>query len=133
MDISGPYKMLVIGSKFWVLIVDDKTRKAWSFFVKHTNEAEKVMASLLTLLKGATVVTKYLRCDNAGENVKGGMRELCDENGIQLELIPPHSPQINGVMERKFVTIRDRAHAMMMGAQVDEAYWKMENAVLLEE
>jgi hypothetical protein len=29
MDISGPYKMSVIGNKFWVLIVDDKTRKAW--------------------------------------------------------------------------------------------------------
>ncbi|MFM8622139.1 MAG: reverse transcriptase domain-containing protein, partial [Holophagaceae bacterium] len=121
MDISGPYKMSLIGSKYWVLIVDDKTRKAWSFFVKTKNEAKSVTGTLLTLFKGVKVSTKYLRCDNAGENVKG-LRELCDEHGIQIELTPPHSPQFNGVVERKFVTIRDRAHAMMLGAHLDETH-----------
>jgi Reverse transcriptase (RNA-dependent DNA polymerase)/gag-polypeptide of LTR copia-type/Zinc knuckle len=121
MDISGPYKMSVIGNKFWVLIVDDLTRKAWSFFVKHKNEAKKVTATLLTLLKGARVTTKYLRCDNAGENIKG-IKELCEENGIQIELTPPHSPQFNGVVERKFVTIRDRAQAMMLGAHLNDEH-----------
>ncbi|MFM5988005.1 MAG: reverse transcriptase domain-containing protein [Sphaerospermopsis kisseleviana] len=121
MDISGPYKMSLIGSKFWVLLVDDLTRKAWSFFVKTKNEAKTVTGQLLTLFKGANVVTKYLRCDNAGENIKG-LRELCNEAGIQIELTPPHSPQFNGVVERKFVTLRDRAHAMMLGAHLDEEH-----------
>lgn len=76
LDISGPYKMSLAGSKYWVLIVDDKTRKAWSFFVKNKNEAKKVTSSLLSILRGARVMTKYLRCDNAGENVKG-LRDLC--------------------------------------------------------
>lgn len=119
LDISGPYKMSLKGSKYWLLIVDDKTRKAWSFFVKTKAEARRATAALLTLLKGARVVTKYLRCDNAGENVKG-LKELCHENGIKIELTPPNSPQFNGVVERKFVTLRDRAQAMMLGARLDD-------------
>ena len=121
LDISGPYKMSLAGSKYWVLIVDDKTRKAWSFFVMNKNGAKKVASNLLSILKGARVITKYLRCDNAGENVKG-LRELCQENGIVIELTPPNSPQYNGVVERKFVTLRDRAHAMMLGAHLTEEH-----------
>jgi hypothetical protein len=71
LDISGPYKNTVKGSKFWILIVDDKTRKAWSFFVNKKSDIKKVTNNLVLLLKGATIVVKYLRCDNAGENVKG--------------------------------------------------------------
>ena len=121
LDISGPYKMALTGNKFWVLIVDDFTRKAWSFFVKNKKESKRVLEELLTLLKGARVTTKYLRCDNAGENIKR-LKQVCDTNGIQLELTAPHTPQMNGVVERKFVTIRDRAQSMMLGAMLDEEH-----------
>ncbi len=57
LDISGPYKMSLAGSKYWVLVVDDKTRKAWSFFVSNKNEAKKVASNLLSILRGARVVT----------------------------------------------------------------------------
>jgi hypothetical protein len=121
LDISGPYKNTSKGSKFWILIVDDKTRKAWSFFVTKKNDIKKVTTNLVLLLKGVKVFVKYLRCDNAGENVKG-LGELCRDYGIALELTAPHTPQMNGVVERKFVTLRDRAQAMMLGAKLDDAY-----------
>jgi len=121
LDISGPYKMALTGNKYWVLIVDDYTRKAWSFFVKSKNESKRVANELLTLLKGARVTTKYMRTDNAGENIRG-LKQLCDTNGIQLEMTAPYTPQMNGVVERKFVTIRDRAHAMMLAARLDEEH-----------
>jgi hypothetical protein len=121
LDISGPYKNTVKGSKFWILIVDDKTRKAWSFFVNRKSDIKKVTNNLVLLLKGATIDVKYLRCDNAGENVKG-LGEVCRDHGITLELTAPHTPQTNGVVERKFVTIRDRAQAMMLGAKLDDVF-----------
>ena len=121
LDISGPYKKTVKGSQYWVLIVDDKTRKAWSFFVPKKSDVKKVAESLVLLLKGASVTVKYLHCDNAGENVKG-LTEVCHAHGISLELTAPHTPQTNGVVERKFVTIRDRAQAMMLGARLDDEH-----------
>ena len=31
-DISGPYKQTYVGSIFWILFVDNFSRKSWSFF-----------------------------------------------------------------------------------------------------
>lgn len=121
LDISGPYKKTVKGSQYWVLIVDDKTRKAWSFFIPKKSEVKRVTESLLLLLKGANVIVKYIRCDNAGENTKG-VSDLCRDHGIIIEKTAPHTPQTNGVVERKFVTIRDRAQAMMLGACLDDEH-----------
>ncbi len=119
LDISGPYKKTVKRSQFWILVLDDKPRKAWSFFVPKKSDIKKVAENLILLLKGAQIIVKYLRCDNAGEIMKG-VRELCRDRGIQMELTTPYTPQTNGVVERKFVTIRDRAHAMMLGARLND-------------
>ena len=40
--------------------MDDKTRKAWSFFVPNKSEIKKVTNSLVKILKGARVVVKYI-------------------------------------------------------------------------
>ena len=139
-DISGPYKKTLVSSKYWILVVDDKTRKAWSFFVRQKKEIGKVASSLIQLLKGAKVITKYMRCDNAGENIKQ-LRDVCEKGGITMEMTAPNTPQMNGVVERKFVTIRDKAVAMMLGAMLDDEHqgqlWaeaihtatKLENAI----
>ncbi len=63
--------MTFTGNKYWVLIVDDFSKMAWRFFVKSNNESKRMAEELLTLLKGAGVNTKYIRCDNPGENIKG--------------------------------------------------------------
>ena len=120
-DISGPYKKSLIGSKYWILVVDDKTRKAWSFFVKKKSDIKQVAKTLVTLLKGAQVITKYMRCDNAGENA-AGLKQVCDEFGIKMEFTAPNTPQLNGVVERKFVVIRDRGLAIMLGAGLNEEH-----------
>ncbi len=113
--------MALTGKKYWVLIADDYTRKAWLFHVKSKNESKRVTDELLTLLKGARVTTKYIRSDTAGESIKG-LKQVRDPKGTQLELTPPCTPQMNGVVERKFVTILDRAHAMMLGARLDDEH-----------
>ena len=74
---------------------------------------DKVLKRFISNLKGAKIETKYLTCDNARENVKG-VRDVCNANGIELELTLPHTPQYNGVVERGFVIICNRAMAMML-------------------
>ena len=120
-DISGPYKKSLVSSQYWVLIVDDKTCKAWSFFVKQKKDIKKVTETLIQLLKGAHVFTKYMRCDNPGENTKQ-LKEVCNKEGIVLEMTAPNTPQMNGVVERKFVTIRDKGLALMLGAKLSEEH-----------
>ena len=115
-DLSGPYKKSLIGSNYWLLVVDDHTRKSWSFFMKKKSDIANKITPLLEQLRGSI---KYMRCDNAGENVSH-LAAVCRKFGIQMEYTAPYTPQTNGVVERMFVTIRDRAVAMMIGAQLTD-------------
>ena len=116
LDISGPYKKSIVGSDYWVLVVDDFTSKSWSFFTKKKSALSQIIEGLLTKLLAASYVTKYVRCDNAGENLTS-LSLVCDKFGIIIEYTAPNTPQQNGVVERKFVTIRDRSSAAMHAAR----------------
>ncbi|GAX17144.1 hypothetical protein FisN_UnNu082, partial [Fistulifera solaris] len=119
-DTSGPYKMSLAKNSYWILVVDDLTRKAWSFFVDKKSKIKDVMEKFLDKLSGCGVEVKFVRCDNAGENDK--MKEMCEKKGITMEFTAPHTPQMNGVAERKFVTIRDKAVAMMLAAKLTDEH-----------
>ena len=56
---------------------------------------------------------KALRNDNGGEYILGKFKDFCSKEGIQRELIVPHNPQQNRVVERKNRTIVGGARAML--------------------
>ena len=56
---------------------------------------------------------KALRSDNGGEYISNEFKNFCNKEGIQRELIVPHNPQQNGVIERKNRTIVGVARAML--------------------
>ena len=56
---------------------------------------------------------KALRSDNDGECMSNKFKNFCSKEGIQRELIAPHNPQQNGVIERKNRTIVGAARALL--------------------
>lgn len=48
---SGPSKKSIIGSSYWILIVDEYIGKSWSFFTKTKMDISKVMDNLVFILK----------------------------------------------------------------------------------
>ena len=48
---------------------------------------------------------KARRSDNGGEYISNEFKNFCSKEVIQRELIAPHNPQQNGVMERKNTNI----------------------------
>ncbi len=106
------------GSKCWILIVDDATRFKWSYFVRSKDEIlDTVEKFLIKKLNKHDI--RYLRCDNAGENKK--LSDVSDKYGIQIEYTTPNTPQQNGVVERSFAIIRQRAVAMMYDLNLKKA------------
>ncbi len=63
----------------------------------------------------------YLRCKNAGKNQK--LHEICDK--YEIEFTAPNIPQQNGVVERGFAMIRQRAVAMMHGVKISKGLRKL--------
>ena len=120
-DTSGPYKKSIVGSNYWILVIDQFSGKSWSFFVKKNNLLSKIVDKLFIKLFAANYVIEYLRCDNSGENLEN-LSFVCTKYGIQIEYMAPNTPQQNGVVERKFVTIRDRSCAAMINAKLNDEF-----------
>ena len=59
------------------------------------------------------ILSKIIRCDNAGENYVLERESDKNELGIIFEYTAPGTPQQNGVVERAFVTVMGKARAMM--------------------
>ena len=105
--------------------MDDYSRMKWSFFRKQKSEIGNVLDKFVEQLAGINYRTKFLRCDDAGENTKQ-LAAVCKRRGIKIEYTAPHTPQLNGVVERAFVTLRQRAMAMMFSAQfTDESQGRL--------
>jgi len=119
LDISGIKAKSMGGNKYWVLIVDDATGMKWSFFLKLKDE---LPASVMPFLQGLRasdtkkvqyIFVRFIRCDNAGENLL--LEKECKKQGlgIAFEYSSAGTPQQNGVVERAFATLWGRVRAMM--------------------
>jgi hypothetical protein len=68
-DIISIKERNVGGAKFWALIVDDYTDYCWSFVLKNKLDLKVKIKTLLTDLKIANRNIRFIRCDDAGENM----------------------------------------------------------------
>jgi transposase InsO family protein len=110
-DISSIKAVSYGQNKFWLAVLDDCTDHVWSFFIKKKNDTVDKVLILIKAKHDLTV--KYVRCDNAGKNIK--LEEACKKDGlgIQFEYTSPGTPQRNGLVKRKFATLYGRVRAMM--------------------
>ena len=56
---------------------------------------------------------KVVRSDRGGEYISTTFMEYCEEQGIRRFLTTPYTPQQNGVVERKGLTILDMIWSML--------------------
>jgi hypothetical protein len=101
-DISSIKERSFCGAKFWALIVDDYTDFCWSFVMKNKSDLKTRIKTLLTDLKIANWIVKFIRCDDAGENMTMKNDPEIKSFGIKFEFSGPRTPQRNGKVERKF-------------------------------
>ena len=60
---------------------------------------------------------EYLRCDNAGEHLD--VKRMLETRDIQIEFTGAHTPERNGVVERRFVIDSEQATAVMISAKLN--------------
>jgi len=119
LDASGPFEPSIGGARFDAKIVDQFSRKTWSGHMKSKDQIQDLVKGHLDALNGQGKQVKFLRCDNAGEQ-GNKLAAICKERGIQLEYTAPNTPQQNGIVERKIATDRNRAHTMLLAAQLTD-------------
>ena len=115
-DASGPFQVSNGGSRYWFQAVDEYTRYGWCGFAKLKSEIGNFYESVCEWLKSKGFEMKYLRCDNAGENIKQ-LKEVAFKFGVELEFTAPNTPQFNGIVERRFAVLTEKAKAMLTAAK----------------
>eukprot|EP00253_Pinus_taeda_P014831 PITA_14831 len=114
-DVSGQMSHVSLsGYEYYVLFIDDHSRKTWIYFLKTKSEVFKRFQEFKALVEtqiGRKI--KVLRPDNGGEYTLGEFVDFCAKAGIRREFIVPYDPQQNGVAERKNRSITGDAKAML--------------------
>jgi hypothetical protein len=101
------------------LIVEDYTDYCWSFVTKNKSDIKARIETLLTDLKIANQIVKFIRCDDAGEKMTMKNDPEIKSFGIKFEFSGPRTPQRNGKVKRKFQTLYRRIQAMLNGAGLE--------------
>ncbi|KAK9062516.1 hypothetical protein SSX86_019703 [Deinandra increscens subsp. villosa] len=124
-DIWGKYRTPSLsGANYFLTIVDDFSRAVWVFLLKHKHEASICLINFHKMVKtqfGKPI--KKIRCDNGGEFVSNRMANFYAEEGIILETTCPHTPQQNGVVERKHRHLLETARALRFEANLPIKFW----------
>ena len=66
---------------------------------------------------------KILRSDQGGEYTFGAFKRYCTNNGIQQQFTVTDTPQQNGVVERKNITLVESARNMLQGKNISNGFW----------
>jgi hypothetical protein len=64
-----------------------------------------------------------LRLDKGGEYDSNVFHEFCKHHGIKIQFTSRYTPQQNGVVERKNITIMNMARSMLKEKQLSNDFW----------
>jgi transposase InsO family protein len=125
MDLFGPIAYLSIrGSKYGLVIVDDFSRFTWVFFLQDKSETQGTLKRFLRRAQNEfELKVKKIRSDSGSEFKNLQVEEYLEEEGIKREFSAPYTPQQNGVVERKNMTLIDMARTMFGEFNTPKRFW----------
>jgi transposase InsO family protein len=125
MDLFGPVAYLSIGgSKYGLVIVDDFSRFTWVLFLQDKSETQGTLKRFLRRAQNEfDLKVKKIRSDNGSEFKNLQVKEFLEEEGIKHEFSALYTPQQNGVVERKNMTLIDMERTMLQEYKTPERFW----------
>ncbi|GJY13675.1 retrovirus-related pol polyprotein from transposon TNT 1-94, partial [Tanacetum coccineum] len=125
MDLCGPMRVASVnGKKYILVIVDDYSRFTWVKFLASKDEAPDFIIKFLKMIQirlNATV--RNIRIDNGTDFINQTLRDYYEQVGISYETSVAHTPQQNGVVERRNHTLLEAARTMLIYAKDPLFLW----------
>nr|GEY48406.1 hypothetical protein [Tanacetum cinerariifolium] len=114
MDLCGPMRVTSVnGKKYILVIVNDYSRFTWVKFLRAKDEAPEFIIKFLKMIQvRLKIPVRRIRTDNGTEFVNQTLREYYEKVGIFHETSVAHSPQQNGVIERRNRTLIEAARTI---------------------
>ena len=122
-DVWGPFRIPSIsGSRYFLSLIDDLTRKSWIFFLRTRNEIHRKIEDWRAEIRlEIGEEAAIFRSNNAKEYRK--FEEAVRSQGIKVEFTTAYTPEENGVAERFNRTVIQMARAMLLWAELPQKFW----------
>jgi hypothetical protein len=122
MDIWGPLSIPSIsGFKYFLTIVDDKSRFTWIYLMKLKSETSILIQNFVKMIHTQfNAKVKCIRSDNGNEFK---LVKFYHENGILHQTSCVNTPQQNGIVERKHQHILAITRALMFQSSIPKIFW----------
>lgn len=108
--------------KYYLILVDHHTRYTWLYPLKTKSQVKDTFMAYKELVENhfqTRIGTLY--SDNGGEFI--ALRSYLSQNGIEHLTSPPHTPEHNGISERKHRHIVETALTLLSRAGMSKRYW----------
>jgi hypothetical protein len=124
-DVCIPMPVKYLGGyMYYVIFIDDYLRKMWLYLLKSKDEVfskfQEFKAEIENLMSKKI---KTLRTDNGGEYNSKDFVAFCKSARIRRELIVPHNPQKNSVVERKNISIEETVKSLLNDQGLSMFLW----------
>ncbi|GKD67141.1 retrovirus-related pol polyprotein from transposon TNT 1-94 [Tanacetum coccineum] len=125
MDLCGSMRVESINEKWYVLvIVDDYSRCTWVHFLRSKDEAPEVIKTFLkkiqVLLQALVII---IRTDNGTEFTNQVFKHYYNSVDITHQTSSVRTPQQNGVVERRNLTLVEAARTMLIFSYAPLFLW----------
>ena len=112
------------GSRYIVVFTDDFSRKSWVYFLKSKGETLTKFRHFKNQIETETGNSIQVLCSDKGsEYLSNEFSTFCKDNGIRREFTQAHTPQQNGVSERRNRTIMERAQSISHDSNLPTYLW----------
>ena len=112
----------VDGFKYYVIFVDHFTRYIWLYPLKQKSQVFDVFTKFRSLVENQfQFKLKTLYSDNGGEYI--GLSHFLATHGISHFTTPPHTPEHNGLAERRHRHIVETGLSLLSHASMPRSYW----------
>ncbi|GJT82555.1 retrovirus-related pol polyprotein from transposon TNT 1-94 [Tanacetum coccineum] len=125
MDLCGPIKVASVNGKNYILvIVDDFSIFMWVYFLRSKDETPEIIKKFIAQaqLNYKAKVCK-IRTDNGTEFKNATLKAYYEKLGIMQQFSIAHTPQQNGVVERRNRTLVEAARTMLIFSRLPEFLW----------
>ena len=127
-DIMEPIKPASFpgDNKFIIVFIDDYSRCARAYCVKHKNEAGKLLEEFLIHMRnfiGKQEKGWFIRADNGTEFNGGEFSETMKKEGRSREFSPSYTSELNVTAERFNKTIQKKIRAQTLDSGIPLTMW----------
>ena len=121
-DVWGPVQKSVDGYLYYVVFVDYYSKYVWLYPIKSKSDVAKIFPQFKLLVeKFFQTPIISLFTDNGGEYI--GLTPFLQSTGISHYTTPPHTPEQNGIAERRHRHIVETGLALLHYAGLPLTFW----------